>query len=450
MNRDTFRWLYEQENLETEWIQAQREGLDTDSIAKEVEEVLQMPLSKRDRIEAARLMRRLEELPVRADFPYREPESYEEIRKALPKEAQECFDYRREEYKNRVYYGITGRFAGCLLGMPVETWSVEKIAGFMKEAQQDPCTGFFHSRVEERIREKYGIADEDDGTRYDRMKECWINNCDHIPVDDDINYTVLALRLLERYGADFSSQDAAENWIYAFPAAHACTAERVAYRNILCGIPAPDCGKRYNPFREWIGAQIRADLFGYVCPGNPCLAAEMAYREASVSHTKNGVYGAMLTAALNSLAFCMEDALSLYRHALRQIPADSRLYEAVSGICDAFGEGKTYESVIADIYRQYDEQSFYDWCHVIPNAMLVAANLLYYGKDYDLAVGNTVKCGFDTDCNAATVGSVAGILNNGVPKYRICALGGRVETSIHSYHDLTAEEIADRICAQRR
>jgi len=450
MNRDTFRWLYEQENLETEWMQAQREGLDTVNIAEEVEAMLQKPVTERDRMEAARLMRQLEKLPVRTDFPYREPESYEEIRKALPQEVQGRFDYRKEEYKSRVYYGVTGRFAGCLLGMPVELWSVDKIAGFMREAQQDPCTGFFHSQVGEKIRDKYGIVDEDDGTRYDRMKECWINNCDHIPVDDDINYTVLALRLLERCGADFSSQDVAENWIYAFPTAHACTAERIAYRNILNGIPAPDCGKLYNPFREWIGAQIRSDLFGYVCPGNPCFAAKMAYREATVSHTKNGVYGAMLTAALNSLAFCMEDALSLYRHALHQIPADSRLHEAVSGICDAFQKGKTYESVIEDIYRQYDEHLFFDWCYVIPNAMLVAANLLYYGKDYDLAVGNTVKCGFDTDCNAATVGSVAGILNNKVPQYRIRALGNRVETSIHSYHDLTAEEITGRVCTQRR
>lgn len=450
MNRDRFRWLYEQENIETEWMQAQKEGIDAEGIAESVEKLLQKPIQERNRLEAARLMRQLEELPVRAGFHYKEPESCEEIESALPSKAKECFDFREKEYRSRVYCGLTGRFAGCLLGMPVETWSVRKIADFIKETGQDPCEVFFHSRVEEKIRDKYDIVDEDDGTRYDRMMECWINNYDHIPVDDDINYTVLALRLLERYGADFSSQDVAENWIYAFPAAHACTAERIAYRNILNGIPVPDCGKFYNPFREWIGAQIRADLFGYVCPGKPWLAAGMAYREAVVSHTKNGVYGAMLTAALNSLAFCMEEPLMLYRHALLQIPPMSRLYEAVNGICDAFQNEETYESVITSIYGQYDENLFFDWCHVIPNAMLVAANLLYHGKDYDLAVGNTVKCGFDTDCNAATVGSIAGILNNRVPEYRIHALGSRVETSIHSYHNLSVEEITDRICKQRR
>jgi hypothetical protein len=40
-----------------------------------------------------------------------------------------------------------------------------------------------------------------------------------------------------------------------------------------------------NDFNEWIGAQIRADLHGWVCPGQPALAAELATCDVAVART---------------------------------------------------------------------------------------------------------------------------------------------------------------------
>jgi hypothetical protein len=55
-----------------------------------------------------------------------------------------------------------------------------------------------------------------------------------------------------------------------------------------------------NDYNEWIGAQIRADLYGWVCPGRPALAAELARRDASLSHRGEGVHGAAFIAALGA------------------------------------------------------------------------------------------------------------------------------------------------------
>jgi hypothetical protein len=49
--------------------------------------------------------------------------------------------------------------------------------------------------------------------------------------------------------------------------------------------------------------EICADGLAYGAAGNPELAAELAWRDASFSHVKNGIYGKMYAAAMISAAF---------------------------------------------------------------------------------------------------------------------------------------------------
>ena len=119
-----------------------------------------------------------------------------------------------------------------------------------------------------------------------------------MPEDDDLNYPLLNLLLLQRHGKRFTTADVARLWLDELPAGRTFTAERVAYRNLLAGLEPPHTARHRNPFREWIGALIRADVHGWTNPGDPAAAAEQAHRDAALTHTANGVYAAMFAAAV--------------------------------------------------------------------------------------------------------------------------------------------------------
>src|SRR5690606_12119722 len=104
--------------------------------------------------------------------------------------------------------------------------------------------------VSDDIRKKYNVKDE--GVVYGSNNINWINNVEHMVEDDDTNYTILALSILERYGLDFTSNDVAHTWISSLPIAYTCTAERVAYQNIVNLIDVPQSAYFRNPYREWI------------------------------------------------------------------------------------------------------------------------------------------------------------------------------------------------------
>ena len=129
-----------------------------------------------------------------------------------------------------------------------------------------------------------------------------------IPEDDDLNFTMLGVLLLERCGADFDEADVAKLWLDYLPAGRIFTAERVALRNLLEAYLPPETATRRNPFREWVGARLRVDAYGWAAAGDPVRAARMAWHDARVSHTANGVYAAMFMAAAHAASLGVDTA----------------------------------------------------------------------------------------------------------------------------------------------
>lgn len=393
-------WELYDDDLLCEYKQCLDEGLDISEYESLFKEVASLPKSEIRKELGETLFKLVGTLKTVSDFKYNEPSLLEEIKKlqtpapALPK-------LRKDLFEEKLQGAYLGRICGCLLGKTVEGIRSEELIPFLKETGNYPMHRYIlRSDITDEICEKY---------RFGFKRTVYADEINGMVPDDDTNYTVLSQLIVEKYGMDFTPRDVAKAWLKLQPKGAYCTAERVAYCNFSTGYMPPLSAIYKNPYREFIGAQIRADYWGYINPGKPEKAADTAFKDACISHIKNGIYGEMLVAAMISAAASTDDIELIIETGLSQIPNTSRLFEAVTYVLNCFKNGETREAAIRHIHSLYDEHTSYGWCHTIPNAMIVTAALLYGEKDYRKSVCMAVEAAFDTDCNAATVGSVLGM-----------------------------------------
>ena len=175
-------------------------------------------------------------------------------------------------------------------------------------------------------------------------------------------------------------------------------------------------------------------------------SADMAWRDASISHIKNGIYGEMFIAAALARAAVSSDIADVIEAGLGEVPEKSRLYHEVKDILDMYKAGKTSDEASALIHSRYDESVGFDWCYTVSNAMIVAAALLWGEKDYGRTVCWAVMQGFDTDCNGATAGSILGMMigDSGIPDEWTAPIGGQLRTDIGGYQLVSVDQMAEK------
>jgi len=401
-------------------------------------------------------------LPVEADFPFNEPSDLETIRALRPSAKTRRFPVNfadEDALFNRMHGAWLARCVGCALGKPVEgfmgphhglnAWQRQKTYLTAISPDEWPLRDYFpqHSPAEEQT----GHTNCAPSTR---EEIAWMES------DDDIRYTVIGQMVLREFGRDFSTFDVARTWMEQLPYRLVCTAETQAYRNFVQRaefenwnqMPRPEMdwgwiAHHQNPYREWIGAQIRADSYGYAAPGNPELAAEFAGRDARVSHVKNGIYGAMFCAAMIGAAFALDDPREIIEAGLAEIPATSRLYSEmrqVIALCEKYNSRfEEFERVFEEIYSLLGH---YDPVHTDNNCGLIVAALLLGGRDFHQTITLAVMGGLDSDCNGATVGSIIGAMlgAKALPPHWTARLHDTLRSQIIGYDPIPISECARR------
>ena len=335
----------------------------------------------------------LRALPDDPDLRAREPDDLEGIRALRPAGTRRYWTELPEaEYRDKLAGAWLGRCAGNALGAIVELWDIDKMqrwADYLGDAF--PPVDYW-SKAERPFDLNYETSRRDAFTR---------SKMDGAPTDDDLIYTQLGLLILEDSGLDFSVDEVGAAWVKYLPVSQA----RAVLGNLQAGVPAAEAAESDSAVMFWIGGFIRADPWAYAAPGYPELAAEFAWRSATVSNRRNGIYGGMYIAAVISAAFALGDPLAALEAGLSEIPADCALAREVRWALDAADGIKDYRAARAAADARYAGMHP---VHTINNAALTIWGLALGGDDFTKLIGETVAMGLDNDCTAATAGSIFG------------------------------------------
>jgi hypothetical protein len=261
----------------------------------------------------------LKNLPLRTDWPYNEPSTLQGIRDVRPASVPlPAFYLSEQEIRQKIHGAWLGRVCGCILGKPLEmAFTQDDIKAYLEGAHAYPLDNYIPAQSKKTLR-----------------RDCVPSMRGYVQYaqeDDDLNYMCLAVKLLERTGLDFSTLDVGLNWLGSIPFLWTWGPEHAVYLNLAMAVGEHEpknvdleaVTAFLNPGVEWIGAQIRTDVYGYVCPGNPELAAEFAWRDAYLTHRQSGIYGPMWVSAMNAAAFTLLDMEQVILAGLAQVPQKS-------------------------------------------------------------------------------------------------------------------------------
>lgn len=379
----------------------------------------------------AEIREQLKGLSPRSDWPYHEPSDDEGLEAILVGVSRMEVD--EAKVGGRIAEAWLGRTVGNTLGKPVEGLTREQIERYLRAADQWPLTDYLPllDPLPDGVPALHPSAPNATAGRFT-----------DVPRDDDIDWTILGLHVLERYGRKVTTEQIAREWLDRLPFTQTYTAERAAYRNLIQGIVPPRTATHDNPYREWIGALIRGDIYGYVSPGDPAEAGRLALVDARLSHTANGLYGEMWAAALVACSLAAANAREAIESSRAVIPAGSRLAAVIDRVLGLYGEGATHTDALDWVDA---ELGHYPWVHTINNAALIAIGLLW-GATFIEAVGITISGGRDTDSNCATVGSVFGALHGpgAVPSHLVGTTHVRVRSAVRDFDRITIDDLAER------
>ncbi len=264
---------------------------------------------------------------------------------------------------------------------------------------------------------------------------------DEIPPNDDLDLQMLWLKVLEEKGSAFRSEDLAEAWLegcwYPF------NEYGVFKRNWRLGIAPPTSGSFGNPsWNTGMGCPIRSEIWGYVCPGNPDLAAQFAYRDGTLDHTEQSVGAEQMWAAMAALAFVDHDINSLIERTIHYLPKGTPIARLSDIAIKGYRDGRPQEDVRLQILANSPTAEACDSQINVPFTLL---GLLYGEGDLQKTLIKALNCGYDTDCTMATAGAlVAQIMGaEKVPAHLRDPIGDKLVMGIqYKRPDMTVSGIA--------
>ena len=226
--------------------------------------------------------------------------------------------------------------------------------------------------------------------------------------NDDLDLQLIWLCCVEENGIRNTTPEVlGEYWLNFIPAPW--NEYGTGKGNMQIGIRPPFSGEFNNErWKNSNGAWIRTEIWACLFPGFPDLAVRYAYNDACVDHgLAEGTYAAMFIAAIESAAFREKDIRKLIDKGLSYIPEDSRTAKTVKLALELYDNKVDFVEARETIVR---ENADLGWFQAPANIGFVILGLAYGELDFKKSMLHAIHCGDDTDCTAATVGSILGIM----------------------------------------
>jgi len=388
---------------------------------------------------------RLPELPLRADWTYVEPNGLAEIMAECdPSRPRTAAEISLEDSARRVETAFLSSICGCMLGKPIEEApypGLDDIKHSLEQVGDWPLNDYITEKMLD-VHGRRNISWTD--TIRERIR--------FAAPDDDITYTLMGMMLIERNGLHFTKNDIRKLWLDHLPIHQTWGPER----NMLlkAGLESFDpeghlaleaWSDVLNPGEEFCGALIRADAYGYACAGNPALAAELAWRDASWTHRRTGIYGAMFAAAAIAAAPVAKGPLDIFETALKFVPRRSRFYTIAA---DSLEEISRAGDWIDGYYRIHHKYKEYTACCVYQEVGTLI-NTLRFADNIGDGICKQVSQGNDTDSFGATVGSILGAyFGPGHLEHRwLEPLRDKIITTMGGFQEDSISKLAARMAA---
>lgn len=258
--------------------------------------------------------------------------------------------------------------------------------------------------------------------------------------NDDITYEIAFLKALERKEKALTSADIGEEWMALIP--FGWSAEEWALKNLKLGIYPPESGYKHNPYREWIGAQMRGAVCGMIAPGDYKKAAYYAFMDGIVSHHNNGVLGEVFNALLVAGSYVEKDNKKLLKEVIELIPHQSEYYGVIKFAYNACNDSKTWQKAWEKCRKRFET---YNWIHAYPNAAAEIISLWFGNNNFTETMSICCHCGYDVDCNAAQIATALGIQLGieGIEPHWLKPIGDELITYLRAHEKMSIQELAD-------
>jgi ADP-ribosylglycohydrolase len=226
--------------------------------------------------------------------------------------------------------------------------------------------------------------------------------------NDDLDLQILWLKAMEENNYKVDAYTLGEYWLKYVPVDW--NEYGIGKKNMKTGIMPPLSGEYNNAkWKNSNGAWIRSEIWACLAPGNPLMAAEMAWNDACVDHgCAEGTFAEIFTASLESAAFIEKDRDKLIKFGLSMIPENCEVSKAIKVALKSKNEGKTWQLAREDVIEATKNLG---WFQAPRNVAFTMIGWLFGDDDFGKSICIAVNCGDDTDCTGATLGSIFGIIH---------------------------------------